>query len=218
MQKLGLIGLTEAGTSLANQLRDAGYDLVVFSISKQEQPLRDKVHVVHSLEDLALALESKRIIWLMEDERNKDDVLDELIPNLSVSDIILDGSPSPFAATRMRYQNLQGVQIDLLDCALVQAKENKGDKICLVVGGNKFAFNYCQPLFESIAGSTGFIYGGTGGAGHIANHVYKNVLSKLVSSTVDVSRLFDQAGGVVYSTEIINHLKRNGLLGDLSGD
>lgn len=160
----GYIGSLPTARSLALQLQPAGYTIVVFDPGAAPAPITTEgpLTIVPTLQDLAERVPSKRIICMdLSDGAATDDTLEELKYFLSVGDIVLHTAQAPVEDTVRRAQALEALQINFLDCI-----RNNTAGTDLPVGGNRFAYNYCEPLLQAIASKATCRYGGRSGAGH----------------------------------------------------
>lgn len=148
---IGVIGLVAAGGDLAIDLQRAGYEILAFDddAAVRSQISHHGIKTSSYIDELAFGLESKRVIWIFQpNEEKMNDVLELLVPHLSVSDILIVLNPSIVETTVQWCREVQGFQIDLLDCSLMDYPDGKRKAL---VGGNKFAFNYCEKMIRKIA-------------------------------------------------------------------
>ena len=147
---LGVIGLNPLAMTFVNAARKSGYQIIAFddNNSAREQ-YREMISTASYFEDFTEAIPSKRVVWSFLEEGND---LDELLANYSsyfaVGDIIIDLSNSTSEALISRMRCAQGFQIDLMDGMLTK----RNDTFQLWIGGNRFAFNYCVPMFNQLFG------------------------------------------------------------------
>jgi 6-phosphogluconate dehydrogenase len=162
---VGVIGLAGDGLDTAIRLKRSGEDIIVYDRNAAGLKEASELGITTSpyIEELAFNMESKRILWMFSpDETAMDDMLSTLIPHLSVSDIIIAGNPPEYENTVRRCREAQGFQIDLLDCSF--QKSSQGKELSAYVGGNRFAFNYCEQMFQRLA-AAGLFYCGLSGSG-----------------------------------------------------
>lgn len=176
--QIGLIGLGKMGFNLARNMKNKGHDVIAYDIN--EAALRGietyGVKTVTSLKELAESLSSKRVIWLMIPAGNLvDTTIETLKSYLSVGDIIIDGGNSNFHDSVIRARELEAVQIDYLDCGTSGGMDGALHGVCAMIGGNRFAFNYCEPLFKDIAVPDGYLYCGPSGSGHFVKMIHNGI-------------------------------------------
>jgi 6-phosphogluconate dehydrogenase len=176
--QIGLIGLGKMGFNLARNIKNKGHDVIAYDIN--EAALRGieayGVQSVSSVKDLAENLSSKRVIWLMIPAGELVDLtIDKLKPYLSVGDIIIDGGNSNFNDSVRRARELEALQINLLDCGTSGGIDGALNGVCAMIGGNRFAFNHCEPLFKDIAVPDGYLYCGSSGSGHFVKMIHNGI-------------------------------------------
>jgi 6-phosphogluconate dehydrogenase len=176
--QIGLIGSGKAGSSLALKLKNTGHEVIVCDISETPNDAMTPpgMPTFTSIEDFTLALKSKRVIWLMIPPGDIiDQTLQELKFRLAVSDIIIDGSTSPYNDTIRRAKEMEALQIDYLDCGIREGTAGFFQDITATIGGNRFAFNYCEKIFKDLTGHDNYRYCGTSGSGHFAQMIYTKI-------------------------------------------
>ncbi|HYG19974.1 MAG TPA: decarboxylating 6-phosphogluconate dehydrogenase, partial [Ohtaekwangia sp.] len=137
-------------------------------------------------EQLALKVESKRVIWLMIPAGPLvDETLETLKPHLSVGDIVIDGGNSFYKDSRRRATELEALQIDYLDCGTSGGTDGARHGVCAMIGGNKFAFSYCEKIFKDISIENGYLYCGTSGSGHFVKMVHNGIEYGMMQSIAE---------------------------------
>jgi len=186
--QIGLVGLGKMGFNLALNLQSKGYDVVAYDINEAtRKAISDTgITAVTSLEQLALKVESKRVIWLMIPAGPLvDETLETLKPHLSVGDIVIDGGNSFYKDSRRRARELEALQIDYLDCGTSGGTEGARHGVCAMIGGNKFAFSYCEKIFKDISIENGYLYCGTSGSGHFVKMVHNGIEYGMMQSIAE---------------------------------
>jgi 6-phosphogluconate dehydrogenase len=186
--EIGLVGLGKMGFNLALNMKNKGHDVFAFDIN--ESALRSiashGVQTVTSLKDLAEKLSSKRVIWLMIPAGELIDItLDTLIPFLAVGDIVIDGGNSNYKDSVRRAAQLSALQINYLDCGTSGGTEGALHGVCAMIGGNRFAFNHCEPLFKDISIADGYLYCGGSGSGHFVKMIHNGIEYGMMQSIAE---------------------------------
>jgi 6-phosphogluconate dehydrogenase len=187
MMQIGLIGLGKKGLNLALSLQQKGYQVIAYDIDaeKLQEAARHGLQTVPSLPELAEATQSKRVIWITLSEPELIDYTLELLKHyLSVSDIVIEGSNSHYKDSIRRAMELGGLQIDFLDCGMSPGTGTP-QGICAMVGGNRFAFNYCESLFRDIALPNRYLYCGASGSGHFVSMIQSNIVDRMADAIVE---------------------------------
>jgi 6-phosphogluconate dehydrogenase len=176
--QIGLVGLGKMGFNLARNIQSKGHDVVAYDINEAslKSISQHGVKPVRSLKELAESVKTKRVIWLMIPAGDLvDKTLDELKNYLTVGDIVIDGGNSFFKDSIRRGKDLQALQIDYLDCGTSGGTEGALNGVCAMIGGNRFAFNHCEPLFKDISLKDGYLYCGASGSGHYVKMVHNGI-------------------------------------------
>src|SRR5262245_56735854 len=167
--EIGLIGLGKMGFNLALNMKQRGHGVTAFDINKaaMERMHAEGVKTVPSIQELAHSLTGRRVIWIMVPAGQVVDVILNNLKNyLKADDIVIDGGNSFFKDSIQRAKELEKTGVFLLDCGTSGGVRDVLTGICAMVGGWKAAFDYCEPLFKSIAVPEGYLYCGKSGSGH----------------------------------------------------
>jgi 6-phosphogluconate dehydrogenase len=176
--QIGLVGLGKMGFNLARNIQSKGHEVIAYDINEASLKAISEYGVkpVKSLKELAENVKTKRVIWLMIPAGDLvDKTLDELKKYLTVGDIVIDGGNSFFKDSVRRGKDLGALQIDYLDCGTSGGTEGALNGVCAMIGGNRFAFNHCEPLFKDISLTDGYLYCGASGSGHYVKMVHNGI-------------------------------------------
>jgi 6-phosphogluconate dehydrogenase len=186
--QIGLVGLGKMGFNLALNMKSKGHDVVAYDINESTlEKIQEKgITPVRSLKGLAEKLTSKRVLWLMIPAGELvDSTIDTLTPYLTVGDIIIDGGNSYFKDSVRRAKALETKQINYLDCGTSGGTEGALQGVCAMVGGNRFAFNHCEPLFKDISVPNGYLYCGASGSGHFVKMIHNGIEYGMMQSIAE---------------------------------
>lgn len=176
--QIAIVGLGKMGYNLALNLKRNSFDVMAYDIADEARKrlAGEGVNVASSLEELAGKLKEKKIIWLMVPSGHiVDDTIAKLIPLLGKGDIIIDGGNSHYKDSVRRYNELGSKGIEFLDCGTSGGVSGALEGVCTMVGGKKEVFDYCEPVFRSIAVPGGFLYTGAAGSGHFVKMVHNGI-------------------------------------------
>ena len=102
--------------------------------------------------------------------------IDELTPLLDEGDILIDGGNSPFQHDIERGAQLQAKGIRYLDAGTSGGVWGLEVGYCLMVGGDKSAFEHIEPLLKTLAPpGHGYEYCGGHGSGHFVKMVHNGI-------------------------------------------
>ncbi len=176
--QIGLIGLGKMGYNLALNLKGKGHSLVAYDVNKAalEKIQAEGITTSPTMGEMAQALIGRRVIWVMVPAGQVVDVVINNIKNyLKADDIIIDGGNSFYKDTISRGKELEKLGVHFLDCGTSGGVDGALHGACMMIGGWKEAFDYCEPLFKSICVSQGTMYCGKSGSGHFAKMVHNGI-------------------------------------------
>lgn len=194
--QIGLIGLGKMGFNLALNLKRNNYDVVAYDVNAATLDLIKShgVKTAKSLKDLAEQLQSKRVIWLMIPAGELiDKTLQELKHYLTVSDIVIDGGNSFYKDSMRRATELNALQIDYLDCGTSGGTDGALNGACTMIGGNKFAFDYCEKLFKDISIADGYLFCGKSGSGHFTKMIHNGIEYGMMQAIAEGFEVLEQS-------------------------
>lgn len=182
--QIGLIGFEGTALNLALDLQAHEHDVIVYDHDEATlQTIQEQgIATATSLKVFSESIASKRVIWItVPTGELLDQILILLKGYLSVSDIIIDGSDSFYKDTIRRSRELQSYQIDYLDCSILYNSRD-AFQTRFVIGGNRFALNYCEAIFNAIAGKDSYLYCGRSGSGHYVGMVAKAIQAGTITN------------------------------------
>jgi len=176
--KLGIIGLGKMGAFMAERLLREGHEVVANNRSPDKTKLIEAkgAEGAYSLEELVNKLESPRVIWMMVPSgETVQNMIDSLIPLISKGDIIIDGGNSYYKDSVRRYNQLKELGINYLDTGTSGGIWGLQIGYCVMVGGDKNIFEYCEPIFKSLAPVDGYKHIGASGSGHYVKMIHNGI-------------------------------------------
>ena len=173
---VAMIGLGKMGEALAYRALQAGYSLFGFDVNAESCAAAQKngVQIVSSIDDFAD--KNIQVFWLMVPQGELvDKVIAQLRPILKAGDIIIDGGNSKFSDSMRRAQELAIDDVFFIDCGTSGGVHGREHGFCLMVGGDKKAYDTIAPLLLSVAIPGGCAYVGPSGAGHYVKMVHNGI-------------------------------------------
>ena len=184
---IGLIGLAVMGQNLVLNMADHGFRVCVYnrSYDKTEEFLKNRVEGrsiigADSLQKLVDSLQAPRKVMLMVKAGEVVDALiDQLVPLLSVGDMIIDGGNSLYTDSIRRTNALKEQGILFVGTGVSGGEEGARNGPSIMPGGNPEAWPEIRPIFQAIAAQTDGLpccdWVGQDGAGHYVKMVHNGI-------------------------------------------
>ena len=179
--ELGLIGLGRMGSNMALRMKYAGHKIIGYADhAKSVDSFVAEVGAdgAYSLKELVEKLGSPRAIWIMIPAGEAiDQVLNELLPELDIDDVVIDGGNSYYKDSIRRAILLKEKGIHFLDVGTSGGVWGLKEGYCLMVGGEKEIVDRLRPIFEALAPAIdkGWAHVGSNGAGHFVKMVHNGI-------------------------------------------
>jgi len=176
--KLGLIGLGKMGANMAQRLTAGGHQVVVFDRDSSVVASAAMKGAIGSasIGDMAGKLDSRRVFWLMVPAGEiTENVLGEVENHLHKGDIVIDGGNSYYKESVRRHRQIAARGAHFLDCGTSGGVWGLKNGYCLMVGGDRDAFEYVEPILRTLAPPDGCLYAGGPGAGHFVKMIHNGV-------------------------------------------
>jgi 6-phosphogluconate dehydrogenase len=197
MLQIGVIGLGRMGGNIVRRLMKAGHGCVVFDQSPKARDdlAADGAKPVASVQEMVIALgASPRVVWVMLPAgKITEDTVSELGGLMRAGDIIIDGGNSYYKDDIRRAKALAAKQIHYVDAGTSGGVWGLQRGYCLMVGGDKEAVDYIDPILKTLApgigdiprtpgrdkldprAEQGYIHAGAVGAGHFVKMVHNGI-------------------------------------------
>jgi 6-phosphogluconate dehydrogenase len=176
---VAMVGLGRMGGNMARRLVRGGHHVVVWNrtFAKAQELESEGATAVPELRDVVAQLPQPRVIWLMLPYgQTTQDAIDELAPLLAEGDILIDGGNSPFKDDIRRAEALKPRGIRYLDAGTSGGVWGLQVGYCLMVGGDRSAFEHVEPILRTLAPpGHGYEYTGGHGSGHFVKMVHNGI-------------------------------------------
>ena len=177
--EIGFIGLGRMGGNMAQRLHEKGH--TVFgsdpSADVRSHAETNGVGATDSVANLAAKFtQSPRVFWAMVPAgKITDSVIAEIQAVATPGDIIIDGGNSNYRDSQRRYKDLTAKGFHFLDAGTSGGVWGLKNGYCLMVGGDRAAFDAAEPLLRDLAPPEGLLYAGPSGAGHFVKMVHNGI-------------------------------------------
>lgn len=174
---LGYIGLGKMGINMCMLLKEHGHEVVAWNRSKEgkKRGREAGLRVADSLEELALNLPERKIIWLMVSQGAVDEILKNILPMLNRGDILVDGGNCFYKDTIRRAKILKKRGIKFLDAGVSGGPSGARRGASIMVGGDKTAYEKILPIIKAASAAGAYQYLGSHGAGHFVKMVHNGI-------------------------------------------
>jgi 6-phosphogluconate dehydrogenase len=204
--QLGLIGLGRMGGNMRDRIRAAGHEVVGYDP-------RPEVTDVGSLEDLAAALESPRVVWVMVPSGDATrSTVQKLSEVLSPGDLVIDGGNSRYTDDAPNAELLAAKGIGYVDCGVSGGIWGKDNGYGLMAGGSDEHIALAMPIFDALRPEgpreEGFAHAGPVGAGHFSKMVHNGIEYGLMQAYAEGFELMEAAALVTNVPAVIQAWSR----------
>lgn len=176
--KIGVVGLGRMGKGIVLRLLTKGHHVVSHNrtYSKVEEVVSEGAEGARTMQELVSKLPSPKIIWLMLPSGEvTEEHFQELFPLLKPGDIIIEGGNSNYNDSVRRGKQSTEKGINFLDCGTSGGVWGLANGFCLMVGGDKNAYNKVEPIFKALAAENGYRLVGPIGSGHYVKMVHNAI-------------------------------------------
>jgi 6-phosphogluconate dehydrogenase len=194
--KLAMIGLGRMGGNMARRLMKHGHQVVAFDVGRAsvDALAKDGAAPAYTLAEMVKQLPTPRIVWLMVPAGEiTEKTVQDVGALLSAGDIVIDGGNSYFKDDVRRAKVLAQKGIRYVDVGTSGGVWGIERGYCLMIGGEKQAFEILTPILRTLApgrgdvertpgreklGGTseeGFLHCGPVGAGHFTKMIHNGI-------------------------------------------
>ena len=194
--QLGMIGLGRMGGNIVRRLMRNGHRAVVFDQAPNAVSALagEGATGAASLEEFVAKLDIPRVVWMMLPAGHiTEQTVQALAGMLSSGDILIDGGNSFYKDDIRRAQMLQAKGIRYIDVGTSGGVWGLERGYCMMIGGDKDAVDFLDPIFNTLAPGTGdisrtphrdgkdtraergYIHAGPSGSGHFVKMVHNGI-------------------------------------------
>ena len=183
--QIAIIGLGKMGGNMVKRLLGGGHTVVAYDrdAATVEKLAKEGAKPAKSLADVVSQLQAPRVVWVMVPAgAPTESTIDELSSLLKEGDIVIDGGNTNFHDDVRRSGKLAEKKIRFLDAGTSGGVWGLQVGYCLMVGGDKSAYEIALPALTTLAPKDGLGYFGTAGAGHFSKMVHNGIEYALMQS------------------------------------
>ena len=200
--KLGIVGLGRMGAAMRERLRRGGHEVTGFDLNAE-------VSDVASVGELVAGLASPRVVWLMAPAGEATEgLVAELGELLTEGDILVDGGNSLYKDSIRRGEMLAERGIRFLDAGVSGGIWGLENGFCVMVGGERTAFEAVEPAIATLAPEDGYLHAGPSGAGHYVKMIHNGIeygLMQAYAEGFDLLRAYDEDLDLAAIAELWQH-------------
>jgi len=176
--KIGFIGLGRMGKNMVLRLLQKKHKVVAHN--RSHEPIKEVANkgaiAAYNLDEFFSKLEKPRIIWLMLPAGDvTEQHIEKIKPYLTPGDILIDGGNAKYLDSVRRYKMLAEKGVKFLDAGVSGGLIGAKIGYCLMIGGDKEAYQKVEPIFKSLATDDGYLYCGPSGSGHYVKMVHNAI-------------------------------------------
>lgn len=192
---IGIIGLGKMGNNMRARLQKKGIEVTGYD------PNPD-VTDVPSLEALAAALPTPRIVWVMVPSgKITDDVIHSVAEVLEPGDLVIDGGNSRYTDDAIHSEFLATKKIKFMDVGVSGGIWGLENGYGLMAGGDAADAERAMPIFDGLRPEgprdEGFVHAGPVGAGHYVKMVHNGIEYALMQAWAEGYELLDSRKDLV---------------------
>jgi 6-phosphogluconate dehydrogenase len=192
---IGLIGLGKMGGNMRARLREKGIEVTGYD----PNPV---VTDVATLADLAAALPTPRVVWVMVPSgKITTSVITELNGVLEAGDLVIEGGNSRFSDDAIHAGILKDTGIHYVDAGVSGGVWGLANGYGLMVGGDSADVERAMPVFDALRPEgprdEGFVHAGEIGAGHYAKMVHNGIEYALIQAWAEGYELLNTRDDII---------------------
>ena len=194
--QLGMIGLGRMGGNIVRRLMNKGHSCVVYDAqpASVNQLASEGAIPSQDLKQFMDQLTSPKAVWVMLPAGPiTESTIATLGEMMSAGDIIIDGGNSNFQDDVRRAKTLAEKGIRYIDVGTSGGVWGLDRGYCMMIGGDKTAFDHLDPIFKTLApgvgsidktpgregrqstAEEGYLYTGPAGSGHFVKMVHNGI-------------------------------------------
>ena len=176
--EIGIVGLGKMGANIALNFQDHGHRVVGYDMSPEaaSKAREQGIEVADDLAGLVGGMTGRKVVWLMVPcGEATDKSVEAALELLGPGDILIDGGNS-FYKDSKRHAGLAAQKgVLFLDAGTSGGMSGARNGACLMVGGDREAFEYVEDALRQVSVEEGCVYTGPAGSGHFMKMVHNGI-------------------------------------------
>lgn len=175
---IAIIGLGRMGSGMGQRLVRHGHSVAGFDLDLNKRSIIESTGIawLPSIEQIADLVPSPRVVIIMVPAGAAvDSAIESLLPALQQGDVMIDGGNSFYKDSIARAKAANDAGIAYLDAGVSGGVWGLEEGYCIMVGGDKGAYERVEPVFADLAAEGGQLWVGQSGAGHYAKMVHNGI-------------------------------------------
>jgi 6-phosphogluconate dehydrogenase len=196
IMEIAIVGLGKMGGNMVKRLLGGGHTVVAYDRDPAavERLVKEGAVGASSLEEVVSKLHAPRAVWVMVPSGAPTEAtIQELGRRLQPNDIVIDGGNSNFRDSMRHSTELAEKKIRFLDAGTSGGIWGLEVGYCLMVGGDRSAYDQIEPLLVTLAPKDGLGYFGKAGAGHFTKMVHNGIEYAMMQSYAEGFELLKAA-------------------------
>lgn len=177
--ELAMLGLGRMGANMARRLMGGGHRVVLWNRTTsvaQKLAEEERGEFVAAPADAVAKLKPPRILWIMLPAgETTGQMVQQLLQHASPGDILIDGGNSRYTDSLRRAEQVRARGLHFLDVGTSGGIWGLAEGYCLMIGGEREAFQKVEPVFRTLAQPEGYAHVGPNGAGHFTKMVHNGI-------------------------------------------
>lgn len=210
--EIAVIGLGRMGGNMVRRLLQGGHRVVAWDrdAGAVDKLVKEGAVGASSLADVVSKLSGPRAVWVMVPAgAPTENTINELAGLMSANDIIIDGGNSNYKDSIRRSKELAEKKLRFLDAGTSGGIWGLEVGYCLMVGGDKSAYEQILPALTTLAPKDGLDYFGTAGAGHYCKMVHNGIEYAMMQSYAEGFELLKECE-YKYDLKKVTHVWNHG--------
>ena len=210
--QVGMIGLGKMGGNMATRLVRGGHRVV--GMARDSRALRELesngADGAPDIPALVQKLTTPRAIWIMVPAgAATEEVLTKLAAVCAAGDVIVDGGNSYYKDSVRHASELGAKGLRFLDQGTSGGVWGLTEGYCMMLGGDRAAFDHVEPALKTLAPPNGYRWLGASGAGHYSKMVHNAIEYGMMQAYAEGFEIL-QAGDYKYDLADVSKLWMQG--------